>query len=252
MIRLPDAFLTTPLAHRGFHGEGRPENSLEAFEAAMSAGYGIELDVQGTADGHAVVFHDDTLDRMTDETGPVRHRTLEQMTQIPLLGSGRIIELGELVRLVDGRVPLLIEIKDQSGQLGTTDGRLEKAVAEATKGAKNVAVMSFNPEAVAGMRDLSPDLPRGLVTERFDASYWTGADAETLDHLTAIRDYDRVGASFISHNRKHLNDPRVGELISTGADVLCWTVRSSEEEAEARQIARNITFEGYAAPIPGG
>ena len=202
MIRLPDAFLTLPLAHRGLHGPGAPENSREAIEAAVAASYGIELDVQGTADGAAVVFHDDTLDRMTNETGPVRARTLAEMEQLDLTGGGTIPSLADVVEHVDGRVPLLIEIKDQSGTLGPTDGHLERAVAEAIRGARNVAVMSFNPAAVFWMKTLVPETPRGLVTDPFVDADWRGIDADTRARLAEIPHYDATGSAFISHNRK--------------------------------------------------
>ncbi len=251
MTRLDPAFLAQPLAHRGLHGAACAENSLEAFDAAVAAGYGIELDVQGTRDGHAVVFHDATLDRMTDETGRVRERTLDEMLAIPLKGGSSIIELGDLIRRVDGRVPVLIEIKDQSGTLGDTDGQLERAVAKAAQGAARVAVMSFNPASVQWMRRHAPDLARGLVTETFDAGYWTGASAETLARLTAIKDLDETGSTFVSHNHKHLGAARITDLKANGVDVLCWTIKSPADEAEARKIAQNITFEGYRPAFPG-
>lgn len=251
MTTLPDGFLTTPFAHRGLHGPGCPENSLEAFEAALAAGYGIELDVQGTADGKPVVFHDYTLDRMTDETGPVRDRTLAEMTVIPLKGGGTIADLDTVIRRVGGKRPVLVEIKDQSGTLGPTDGVLEAAVAASLRGARNVAVMSFNPASIIRMKTLLPDVPRGLVTETFLLDEWPGATPETLAHLTAIADYDASGSSFISHNWRHFGAGRVEDLKRQGAKVLCWTVKSPEDEAVARATAHNITFEGYAAPIPG-
>ena len=251
MTTLPDGFLTTPFAHRGLHGSGCPENSFEAFEAALAAGYGIELDIQGTADGKPVVFHDDTLDRMTHETGSVRDRTLAEMTAMPLKGGGTIVDLDMVIRHVAGKVPILIEIKDQSGTLGPTDGVLEAAVASALRSARNVAVMSFNPASVMQMKALLPDIPRGLVTETFLLNEWPGATPETLAHLTAIADYDASGACFISHDWRHFGSERVEELKSQGAKVLCWTVKSPEDEAVARATAHNITFEGYAAPIPG-
>lgn len=250
MTPLPAAFLGAPIAHRGLHGPGRPENSIEAFEAAAAAGYGIELDVQLTADAEALVFHDATLDRMTGEAGRVRDRRLAALAAIPLRGSGTMAGLAKVVARVAGRVPVLVEIKDQSGVLGPTDGRLEAAVANAVTGAAGpVAVMSFNPASVLRMKDLAPDVPRGLTTENFAAGDWPGVPAATLRHLAAIPDFDACGACFVSHNRRHLAAPRIAELRAAGAAILCWTVRSPSEEAEARRIAHNITFEGYEAAL---
>ncbi len=245
---LNPSFQTIPLAHRALHdvAEGRPENSRSAARAAIAAGYGIEVDVQLTSDGGAVVFHDYALDRLTAERGPVRRRSLEDLAAIPLSGGDEgIPSLAEVLDLVAGQVPLLVEIKDQDGALGPDVGPLERAVATAFAGYTGpLAVMSFNPHSVAAMAELAPDVSRGLVTCDFDPEDWPASNTR-LAELAGIPDYARVGASFISHDRRDLDRPRVAELKSGGAAILTWTVRSPEEEAEARRIAGNITFEGY-------
>lgn len=254
----PD-FLRLPIAHRGLHDTevGRPENSLAAFRAAVAAGYGIELDLQLSADGVAMVFHDHTLDRLTAETGPVAARSAAELGRIALKGGDEgIPTLAEVLALVAGRVPLLIEIKDQSRQMGPLEPGLEAATAAALAGyAGPVAVMSFNPESVAHMARLAPGVTRGLTTYAFpplDFPQIAGRpELETRRRaLAAIADYDRVGAAFISHDWKDLGAPRVAELKAGGAAVLCWTVRSPADEAAARRMAHNITFEGYLPPIP--
>lgn len=251
-MMLPESFLGAPIAHRALHdkGLGRQENSRAAVRAAVEAGYGIEIDVQLTADGEAVVFHDDTLERLTPETGPVRVRTLAELAATPLLfGDETVPSLGEVLALVAGRVPLLVEVKDQDGALGPDVGPLEAAVARALESYRgDVAVMSFNPHSVAAMQSLLPGVPRGLTTEDFETDEWPAAQAR-LAELSRIPDYDRVGACFISHNHRHLAMPRVAALRGQGAAVLCWTIRSPEEEAAARRIVQNVTFEGYA-PAP--
>ncbi|SES28727.1 Glycerophosphoryl diester phosphodiesterase [Tranquillimonas rosea] len=245
MILAP-AFLTRPIAHRALHGPGRPENSRAAVAAAVDHGYGIEIDVQLSRDGSAMVFHDDTLDRLTPETGAIRQRDAAALTRIPLKGSDETIPmLADLLDLVAGRVPLLIEVKDQDGALGPDVGALERAVAETVAGYDGpLAVMSFNPHAIAAMARLLPDVPRGLTTCSFAAGDWP-LDSERRAQLATIPDYDRVGASFISHEHRDLSNPRLPELRRQGAGLLCWTIRSVEEEAVARQVADNVTFEGY-------
>ncbi|MCC5968955.1 MAG: phosphodiesterase [Pararhodobacter sp.] len=251
----PD-FLTRPLAHRALHaltGE-RPENSLAAVKAAVDAGYGIEIDLQPSADGVAMVFHDETLDRMTAEAGPVAARTAAELGQIALNqgGGAGIPTLTEVLHAVGGRVPLLIEVKDQSGSLGPVDRVLEHAAAAALEGYDGpVALMSFNPHSVAALAEAAPHLPRGLTTYAFPASDFPQAeDNPALEArraaLAAIADYERVGAVFVSHHWRDLASPRVAELKAQGAAILCWTIRSPEEEATARQIAQNITFEQYS------
>jgi glycerophosphoryl diester phosphodiesterase len=117
-VPLPDSFLRLPLCHRGYHdlSRGIVENSLSAFSAAIDAGYGIELDIQLSADGQAVVFHDDTLDRVAEATGLVIDRTAAELGTIRLKHSRDTIPtFAETLALVAGRAPLLVELKDQSG-----------------------------------------------------------------------------------------------------------------------------------------
>lgn len=251
-MTLPRGFVDLPLAHRALHdvSKGRPENSRAAIRAAIEAGYGIEIDVQLSADGAAMVFHDYALDRLTRDSGAVRLRSAAELAEVPLRGGDEgIPDLSEVLQLVAGQVPLLIELKDQDGGMGDDLGPLEQATAAALKGYVGpVAVMSFNPNAVAMMRDLLPDVPRGIVTSAYRYDEWPLSKA-TCDNLRKIPDYDRTGSCFISHEVDDLDRPRVVEIKAQGAMICCWTVRSLEVEQQARQIADNITFEGYIAAL---
>ena len=250
-MSLPEGLLTIPLAHRALHDRkaGRVENSLRSIAAAIDAGYGIEMDLQLSADGHAMVFHDDLLDRLTAQAGPVKARTRAALEMIPLKNDGGTIPALETVlERIAGRVPLLIEIKDQDGAMGPDVGPLEHAAARALAGYRgDVAVMSFNPHSVALMAEIAPDIPRGITTSSYKAMWWPNVPKATRNALRGIPDYDRVGASFISHEAADLDRPRVAELKAAGAAVLTWTIRSPEAEAVARRIADNVTFEGYQA-----
>jgi glycerophosphoryl diester phosphodiesterase len=221
---LPPSFLKRPLAHRGLHdaAAGRIENSMSAFESAVAAGYGVELDVQLSADGVAMVFHDAMLDRLTDARGPVRARAAKSLAAISLAGTeDRIPTLAAVLARIGGRVPCLVELKDQSGDLGPSDGELEAAVARDLAAHEGrVAVMSFSPDMVGRLAEL----------RRIDV--------------------DAVGAAFVSHDRRDLDAPRIAELRARGLPILAWTVRSPAEAAAARPLASAITFEGYR-PAPG-
>ncbi len=252
---LPAVFLTIPIAHRALHdaAQGRPENSRAAIRAAMDVGYGIEIDLQLTRDDQAVVFHDYDFARLTGRPGAVRQASLAQARALPLLhGDGEgVPSLREVLDLVDGRVPLMIELKDQDGAMGPDTGALEARVAELLAGYGGpVAGMSFNPHSVAELGRLAPSLPRGLVTSSYAYADWPLPRA-TCDRLRGIPDFDRVGASFVSHQVEDLDRPRVQELRAAGVPVLCWTVRSLASEIRARRLADNITFEGYAPPLGG-
>jgi glycerophosphoryl diester phosphodiesterase len=253
-VSIPASLIRIPVAHRALHDRSRGviENSPSAIRGAIAAGYAIEIDVQLSVDGQAVVFHDDRIDRLTAATGWVREHTADALGQIVLTGgSDTIPTLPEVLTMVAGQVPLLIEIKDQSLTMSDTDGRLEAAVADALRGyVGDVAVMSFNPHSMAHMARLAPDVARGLTTSAYDPQDWVPLPPAQCDRLRDIPDYDRVGASFISHEGRDLRRPRVAALKAAGAAILCWTIRSPEDEARVRSVAQNVTFERYAAVIP--
>ena len=253
MPALDPAFLKTPIAHRALHdaSKGIFENCRSAIIAAIEHGYAIEIDLQLSADGRAMVFHDDTLDRLTDKRGDVSDYTAAELSRIKV-GSGQdVIEpLEDILRLIDGRVPLLIELKDQSRQLSQTDGRLEQATIDALSLYHGpVAVMSFNPHMIATMAKLSSDLPLGLTTGSFMDPSW-GIDAERIAHLSQIADFDPKRYSFVSHFALELAAPCIQILKEQGTAIFTWTIRSPEAEAIARQTVDNITFEGYLAAHP--
>ena len=132
-MTLPQGFFDRPFAHRALHGAGRPENSLSAIRAAVDAGFGIEVDVQLTADHAAMVFHDYEMARLTGTPGPIQAREAASLASTFLLGgtNEKIPRLEEILEIIAGRVPLTIEIKDQDGAMGPNIGALEAATAEA-------------------------------------------------------------------------------------------------------------------------
>lgn len=245
-------FLRIPLAHRALHdvSAGRPENSRAAIRAAIAAGYGIEIDVQASADAQAMVFHDDTLSRLSHGDGRIGAFPATELAAVQLRGGDEgIPTLAEVLELVAGRVPLLIEVKDQDGAMGPNVGPLEDAVAQALRQYKGpVAVMSFNPHSVRHLAQVAPDITRGLVTCAFEAAD-ENLPPERCAELRQIAEYEAMGCSFISHDRADLQSARVRALKEAGAHILCWTVKSAQQEACARKIAENITFEQYLPAI---
>ena len=252
-MRLHAAFLARPFAHRGYHNRlmGLIENSPTAISAAIAAGYGIEIDVQLSKDGVAMVFHDEALDRLTNQSGLICDLPANELQKIRLKDSSDLIPtLDEILKIVAGQTPLLIEIKDQTGAMSVSDGKLESATADALRAYHGpVAVMSFNPNSMAHMAHLAPDLARGLTTSAYDYDDWAPLSHDICDHLRAIPDYDRTGSCFISHEASDLNRPRVAQLRAQGAHIQCWTIKSQAAEQNARRLADNITFEQYAAKI---
>ncbi|SEA09335.1 glycerophosphodiester phosphodiesterase family protein [Rubrimonas cliftonensis] len=247
------ALVAAPVAHRGLHDPkaGRVENSRAAVAAAVSAGYGVEIDVQLSADGEAMVFHDETLDRLTRETGLLRERTAAALSDTALTGGGETIPtLGEILALVGGRAPLVVEIKDQGGTLdGAGVGPLEARVAALLSGhGGTVSVMSFNPASVAAMARLAPSLSRGVVACAA-ADYPDDIPAERREALAEMTEAEAVGAAFFSYDWRALPTPRTRALRAQGLAALCWTVRSAADAELALRGADALTFEGFAPEL---
>jgi glycerophosphoryl diester phosphodiesterase len=230
---------------------GRAENSITSIEAAISAGYAIEIDLQVSSDGVAMVFHDYDLKRLTGLPGAIQQRSAQQLQEINLLGGhDKIPTFAQVLKHVAGRVPILVEIKDQDGAMGPNIGTLETAAAQDAQGYEgDIAFMSFNPHSVKCLTKLLPDIACGLTSSAFEAHHWTMLPKRVRERLRDIPDYNDVGACFVSHQASDLAHPRIAELKRDGANILCWTVKSEEAEHNARKIAENITFEGYPAAL---
>jgi glycerophosphoryl diester phosphodiesterase len=247
MTRLPTDFFHRPFAHRGLHDRaaGIIENSLPAIRAAAQAGYAIEIDVQPSRDATAMVFHDDMLDRLTAETGPIWDRDADALARIALTG-GRgalIASLADVLGAIAGRVPLVVEIKRQRAG----PGALETSITEML-GAYHgpVAVMSFDPRVVAWFQRNAPHIARGLVSYAHDdPEDVAGLSAEERRGLADLASFDALGADFVSYDAADLPRPAVRALRARGVPILCWTIRSDAAAIAAREHVDAITFEGF-------
>ena len=242
-------FIDGPITHRTLHdvNAGRPENSYEGLDAAIKHGLAVEIDLQLSSDGIPMVFHDYELDRLTAENGLVSDHNALELQKIQLTGGTQTIpRFDEFLAHTAGRIPVLVELKDQDGALGPALSQLESAACEIMRAYDGpIAVMSFNPHMIARCAMLAPDVPRGIVTDPYMATDWPNVTDDRRNELAQIPHYDLINASFISHNRADLSAPRVAELKSQGATIFCWTVRTAAQEASARKIVDSITFEGY-------
>jgi glycerophosphoryl diester phosphodiesterase len=221
------------------------------LEEAISRGCAIEIDLQLSRDGIPVVFHDYKLNRVTDEIGLISDRRAAELEKIVLKGGRKgIPRFDAFMSYVAGRVPVLIELKDQDGTLGDSPSVFEIAVCKILdKYTGPVAVMSFNPFMIERCAKLSPNIPRGLITEVFKQEEWPNISKLRCNKLTKISDYFTAGATFISHDHMDLKSDEVDRLKKAGATILCWTVRTQDEDIEARKIADSVTFENY---LPDG
>lgn len=237
-----------PVAHRGLHDiqAGIVENTQSAVQAAIDRQYAIEVDLQLTGDGEAVVFHDETLERLMQAQGPVIDRSVAELKSLAFkVGKDRIQTLGELLDQVSGKVTLVLEIKSQLNNIGP----LERRVVDLLKHYHDpVAVMSFDPRSVQTVRQLAPDITRGLVAEKFkDDSEWP--------HLTAGQRFRLRHLLSVWHCRPHFINYDVNALPAlapyvtrlAGMPLLTWTVRTQEHRDIAARWADTMVFEGFHA-----
>jgi glycerophosphoryl diester phosphodiesterase len=240
------AWLTArPIAHRGLHDPKAAciENTLAAFRAAMAEGYAIECDLQMSADGEAMVFHDGTLDRLMKAQGRLSARTSEELKTIEFKNAAaRMPSLGELLDDVQGRVPLVIEIKSQ----WNGDDRLARRAIELLASYKGPhALMSFDPEIVAAVRRLSPATVRGIVADRSIGPSRRRLPLARRLELRRLAHLERSAPHFISFDVEGLPWPPVQALRAAGMPVISWTVRTKAQADAARRYSDQITFEGF-------
>jgi len=239
-------FLTQrPIAHRGLHdrAKGVIENSREAFQAAVAGNYAIECDLQLTSDGAAVVFHDDTLERLTAEAGPVKNRTQAQLTAIPLKGGASTIpRFKDVLSLVAGAVPLVIELKSH----WDGDTRLAARAIEDLRDYRGACcIMSFDPDMIEAVRTLSPSTVRGIVADRVEDEEYSILPRARRMELMTLSYLARTQPQFISYYFRDLPFAAVTAVRQTGRPVITWTIRSPEQAEEALRFSDQITFEGY-------
>ena len=243
----PDWLTARPIAHRGLHDRnaGVIENTMPAFEAAIARGFAIELDVQGTADGNAVVFHDETLDRLTGETGPVKDRSTDALSEIAVTGSGGTIpSLAKVLAAIDGRTPLIIEVKSAH------DGNV--ALADAVCGALGAyhgpaAIMSFDPSVMARVKANATGRPLGIVSAPMGYAHWP-QNLSFVQRLAlgALFHAPGFAADFISYEVKSL--PALAPLLARRVGrkaLMCWTVKDAPTARRAMRWVDQITFEGF-------
>jgi glycerophosphoryl diester phosphodiesterase len=242
MSRVPIWLLHRPVAHRGLHdaSKGVVENSLPAFWAAARAGYPAELDVRLLADGEVVVLHDRDLDRVTAASGPVAERTSADLAALALEGTddARVPLLRDVLNLVAGSTPLLIEIKNEGAV-----GRIEPAVAAALLGYRGAfAVQSFHPGTVRWWREHVPEVVRGLLSGDFRDEPMDAAAKRRLENLEAI---DECEPDFVGYDLRLLPFAPVTRARAAGRPVLGWTARSLDEAKRALAHCDNVIFEGF-------
>lgn len=248
--RLGDAF-RRPIAHRGLHDirAGLIENTAPAFRAAIESGYGIECDLQASGDGVPMVFHDAKLERLMDAAGPLTAYSGKELGRLRYLHSEeRMLSFSELLRLVDGAVPLLVEVKSK-GRL-PTPGFIPKIAARARAYKGPIALMSFDRRIVAGLIEQAPTVPCGTVigSQQYLSGLWRrprkprdtgifprmfGGAPDGISFLAVDIRLAAVARRWLTRHRLDL-------------PLFAWTVRTSRQRAAAARWADAPIFEACA------
>ncbi len=237
-----------PIAHRGFHDRaaGILENTLSAAEAAIARGFSIELDLQASADGVPMVFHDFTLDRLTAETGRVSERTAADLEKIAITGGpDRIITFRTYLESVAGRAGLLVELKSD---FSANDTLIAPVVEALSRYDGPIAVMSFDPRLIIALRKAAPQILRGITADETacDDDDWATLAIWQRLALRHILHAPWSRPDFVSYHVTAL--PMAGPFVLKhvfGTALLSWTVRTEVERQASARHADQMTFEGF-------
>jgi glycerophosphoryl diester phosphodiesterase len=242
-----DWLIARPVAHRGLHDAARGiiENTPSAFSAAVAANYAIECDVQITADGEAMVTHDDALGRLTQGSGRLDAMNAADLKHARFKATAdRMMTLGELCELVAGRVTLVVELKSRFNG----DRRIAARAAQVLRTYRGpAAAMSFDPAQIVALRELAPSVARGIVAQRsYSAAEWPGLSEHTRRALAYFGHALRTRPQFIAHSVKDLPSaiPTLARKV-LGLPILTWTVRDDDDRRRAARYADQMIFEGF-------
>lgn len=246
LIGRPDlSRLRVEYAHRGLHGGEIPENSLPAFQRAAEHGCGIELDVQLSSDGVIMVFHDDTLTRMTGVEGKLCEYTCAQLQGMRLADSDETVPtFDQVLAVVDGRVPLLIELKGESA--GGADALCEKLAKRLETYEGVYCVESFNPMILTWFRRHRPDIARGQLVTNTLKERPNGN--KLLNFLLAHLMLNVVSRpDFVAFNEKYAREWALQWNIGLfRAMPFVWTVRDPETWKTFHEKGVCSIFEGFS------
>ena len=239
-----DLLFHPPIAHRGLWSpNGPPENSLGAFQAACAAGYAIELDVQLSADGEAMVFHDDKLKRMTGAERRLRDLTVAELGDLRLAGTDeKIPTLLETLALIGHRAMVHVELKTPYGEVGPLEQRVHEVIADHNG---PVCVIGFNPYSHAWFADRYPGVLRGLDSYSYQRAPDLGEAQRRsfagLEHVSIARPH------FLALGLDMLPSERAAKLRADGMPVVAWTVRDPAQWDAVKDGCDNLIFEGFHA-----
>jgi glycerophosphoryl diester phosphodiesterase len=244
-----DWLTARPIAHRGLHDltsdNNQIENTAGGVRAAIAAGYGVEVDVQVSGDGEAMVYHDEALGRLTEGTARLDQLSAAELKRVAFHDSGeRMMSLADLCDLVDGRATMLIELKSRFNR----DVRLAERVAQVLAAYSGPAApMSFDPWQVQAVRHKASHLPCGIIAAKYRPHpYWDLMPAWMRYGMGYLATAAVAAPQFIAYAAADL--PAVAPYLARrvfGLPLLAWTVRSETERHHGLRWADQIIFEGF-------
>ncbi len=227
--------INKPIAHRGLWGNGLIENSLSAYKNAVDNGYPIEIDLYSSSDGVLFSFHDITLKRMTGADGLICEKTAKELKELCLLDSNeKIPTFEEVLSLVDGKVPLLIELKDQPDK-----SYVDKVVERLKDYKGEFAIQSFNPLYIKKVKALAPEFIRGILATKTHSKDLPFIKRQVVKNM--LLNF-LIKPDFISYSFEDLPLPK---RKTKNIPLICWTITSQEDYDKIKPLVKNIIFEHF-------
>lgn len=240
-----------PFAHRGLWSpSGAPENSLAAFQAACAHGYGIELDVQLSADGEAMVFHDYKLERLTGVEGRLSDHTAADLGAMTLANTDETIPtLAETLAVVGHRAMIQIELKTPAGEVGPLEQRVHEVIIDHNG---PLALIGFNPYSHAWFAEHFPSVLRGLDSYSYADKAAAKLAVEQRRSLAHLEHVSIAKPHFLALGLDMLPSAEAAKLRAHGMPVVAWTVRSPDDWARVTEACDNFIFEGFTPEAARG
>ena len=227
--------LTKPIAHRGLWGQNVIENSLSAYQNAIINGYPIEIDLYSSVDGELFCFHDQSLERMTGVKGKIYEKTASELLALSLSGSNeKIPTFDEILSLVNGKVPLLIELKDQPNS-----DYVDKVIKRLKSYKGEFAIQSFNPLYIKRVKKLAPEFIRGILGTK---TYSKGLKLTKRLIIKNMSLNFLIKPDFISYS---FEDLPLSKCKVKKLPVITWTITNEKDYQKIKPYAKNVIFENF-------
>lgn len=227
--------LNIPIAHRGLWGENLIENSIPAYKNAINHGFAIEIDVYSSVDGELFCFHDQNLERMTGAKGKIYEKTAKELKLLSLSDSKeKIPTFDEVLSTVNGKVPLLIELKDQPNGVF-----VDKVVNRLKSYKGKFAIQSFNPLYIKRVKKLAPKFICGILGTK---TYSKGLPFIKRQVVKYMLLNSIIKPDFISYS---FEDLPLKKSKTKGLPIIAWTITSAKEYQKVKSFVKNIIFENF-------